>query len=72
MAEVIQEGEFKEGYLHGYAREINLGGTIFEGQFLMGDKSGKGVEINARGKITKGYWKNNEYQQNLSLQMNSL
>ena len=66
------EGQFKDGEPHGYARVIDLQGNIFEGQFINGVKSGRGKEKNIHGKETYGYWKNDEYQETISLQINSL
>ena len=58
---LIQEGQFKNGDLHGYCRIIYQNGAYYEGMFSNFMRNGLGTSVSATGTVQKGIWKDNDY-----------
>ena len=53
------EGEFREGYVHGKAKEELPGEYTYEGEFALGKLNGNGILTLADGSQYKGRFMNN-------------
>lgn len=51
------EGEFKDGYRHGFGKRVWGDGNFYEGEWHLGLQHGKGVYGSKYGPEKEGTWK---------------
>lgn len=58
---LIEEGEFKNGNLHGYGRRIYEEGDYYVGQFSHDKRHGQGKYVKTDGVVQDGRWDKNTF-----------
>ena len=60
MQGCLCEGQFKNGLLHGKAREIENYSKVYNGEWSMGHYNGHGRLTKADGSVHEGMWENDK------------